>query len=943
MARTNLKRCLASSIFLIWMFLLFPKVIFAIDDPHISWKDLESEHFIIHFPENREFFARRALSIAEEAHKALVPHLKWTPSTKTHLSVTDNLDVANGWARSVPQNEIRLYAYPPDISDELGFYDDWMRQLIYHEYTHILHTDTSYGLHPVLNAIFGKFARNNAGTPSWLTEGIAVYYESRLSNSGRLRNTQYRTMLMNAARKHSIPTLGEMSGGLRRWPGEAGHYLFGAFFIQYIAEHYGAESLTQWIHEYGDDWIPYAMNRAAIRIWGKTWDDLYSEWLDSIYSSELSISDETPHSSILKPWRHQKPEIHDNQLTYVKMDGFHRSALVEYDLNSAQEKVLADCSGNCFHHWNSDHSILYFTYSLVHDGFQQFETIYALNTKTNKIKHLNISGRIRTFNIEKDNIYWVEQENESTKLYQSNLSNPSAPKLLYQSLPFEQIDNIAIKNGQIAASIFSPQSQQIDLYLFENQSWRQLTNDKSSEITPFWMHDGRLGYVSDHDGFLNLWAIQPDGSEPVQLTTLVDGMLHPVESSNGDIFYTQYTADGTTIARIDHTDLKEISYQSLPSSLEVSYQDLKDVSISPLRSYRPWEWLWPHNWYPNYSWSETTKTAIGLSFNGSDLIDHHEYSVSFNYLTGKDAVSFDISYAWTALIWNILFSAGIEQLTSSYRDNQKVKYFDYQELYGDISAQRIWNGRSWTQSLTLEYLLEYLEPNAPISWSKKDPSAMPPKLPAMGWQNGLSARWGFSTMQQTERAYTYNAGYLVNATMRLEAPWLGADNYTFIGIFNAQAAWTMPFKETQVFSLHAAGGFSWSDNEKRTPFSLSSAKGFYVEASDVMIHGYPSGLINGKHYLYAHANYTAGIYDAELGHSTLPIGIQKIGLNLLADWGYAWDTSFDILHSKYAVGGDIFLDLMLGYRLPFRLKFGYAWGGAPGGGNQFYILGSLLE
>ena len=64
------------------------------------------------------------------------------------------------------------------MSEELGFYDDWMRQLIYHEYAHILHTDTSKGLHTILNSIFGKFALNNAVTPRWYTEGLAVYYET---------------------------------------------------------------------------------------------------------------------------------------------------------------------------------------------------------------------------------------------------------------------------------------------------------------------------------------------------------------------------------------------------------------------------------------------------------------------------------------------------------------------------------------------------------------------------------------------------------------------------------------------------------------------------------------------------------------------------------------------------------------------------------------------
>ena len=84
--------------------------------------------------------------------------------------MTDNFDEANGWARVIPCNEIQIYAYPPEPDSELWGYEDWLRQLIVHELTHILHNDTSNSsLHKVLNVIFGKFARSNATAPRWYT------------------------------------------------------------------------------------------------------------------------------------------------------------------------------------------------------------------------------------------------------------------------------------------------------------------------------------------------------------------------------------------------------------------------------------------------------------------------------------------------------------------------------------------------------------------------------------------------------------------------------------------------------------------------------------------------------------------------------------------------------------------------------------------------------
>ena len=931
---------------ILFVLLCIPQAAWAIDDPDTEWEELESEHFIIHYPAQRADFAKRALSIAEEAHTQLIPNLKWIPDGKTHLSVTDNLDEANGWARPVPSNEIRLYAYPPIITEELGLYDDWMRQLIYHEYTHILHTDNSHGLHPVLNIIFGKFARNNATAPPWYTEGMAVYYETLMSNRGRLRNSLYRTMLRNAALSNRIPELGELSTGLNNWPGYSSHYLFGAFFIQYIANQYGRDSLTRWNHEYGDDWIPYALNRAALRIWGKTWDELYESWRNEVISRaqaeyESQKDTITPHESILSPWRHTNPQIHGNLLTYSKNDGYHPKTITVRDLTTLQETDLVRCWGQCSHQWNEDRTILYFMHSPTRDGYQQFETLYTYDSVSKKITHLDIPGRIRSFSVDRDAIYWVEQIHESNRIGKKVL-NSSQIEYIYTGVPFEQIESLSVKDDQIIASVFDVEQQQFDICILNQENrWQKLTDDSAVEMSPFWMHDGSIGYISDKSGDLNLWKTTVSGQIHECLTQLLDGILHPSESDNGDIYYTQYTAQGTTIARISSSDIQPVSVTPAPVSKSVSYAPLKTVSLYPPSPYRPWRWLWPLTWSPRYSWSETDKTAVGISVTGSDYLDHHIYTFYFDYITGKDAVNFDLSYTWAALIWDLGFSAGILQNTARYRDDLKYRNFDYQKVYGDIIAKRIWNGRLWSQSITLGYHLEFSESHDPLSWSKRNPAARPVSLPALGWTNAFVVRWGWSNATQTEKAFVTNNGYSINAAMRFEAPWLGADQYTGILSMSASGAWTMPYLASHIFSLSLSGGATWSENPDRQPFTLASSQGFRIDSVNSQLHAYPAGLLFGRHYMYGHAQYTASLLEMEIGHSTLPVGLDELGVGAFGDWGYAWTEDFEITHSKFAIGANLYLDLTLGYRLPVRLTLGYAWGGAPGGGHEIYLLWGL--
>lgn len=930
---------------LILFIVLCPFSAYAINDPEVEWRDLESEHFVIHYPVHREGFAERALSIAEEAHKALVPHLKWETRFKTLISVTDDLDIANGWSKSTPRNEIRLYAYPPYNDEELGAYDDWMRQLIYHEYTHMLHTDNSRGLHDVLNYIFGTLAKNNAATPHWYAEGLAVYYETIMSNRGRLRNAIYRAMLYSAARDRKIPDLGSLSSVPVRWPGAVSSYLYGSFFIQYVAQTYGHERLTSWNYEFADDWIPYAMNRAALRVFGKTWDEIYENWRQSVYDEMDRLYQQeahklTPYHILLPSHRHAKPQWvpGENAFSYIKDDGYRAQAIYKFDIDGHKEVKIVECWGECIHRWDIDRHRLLFMHLKSEDGYRKYETVYEKDLISGKVSELGIPGRIRSFDIDGDAVYWTALENDNMAVYRRNVDG--GIELLYRGKAFEQIENLNVRNGVILASVFDPEHQSFDIREYKDGEWRSLTDDFEMDLDPFWMKDGRIGYVSAHDMKLNLWALDEATGHAERLTHLLNGMLHPIEAPDGDIYYTTYTSSGMTIARISGEALgaqdEAVAERDLDGQ-KVQYPELSNVALAPARKYRPWQWLWPLSWMPSLSYQAVEKFRIGLSFNGADTLEHHNYQIQFDYLTGKNRFDFSLNYSWTALLWDITLSGGLAQRSSVYMDGQKARSYDYQMIFASVGAKRVVNARMSTHSFVIQYQLNHLKAHDPLVWSKRDPAG-DVWLPTLGWQNALYASWEWSSLRRGEKAMTSGIGYAAWASARLEAPWLGAERYAVLAEAGIMGAWTMPYLDTHTVQLKAAGGTSWSEDSERYPFSLSSASGFSFNSGNTLLHGYPAGSIYGSHYLYGHAAYDAGLWDADLGYSTLPIGLSRIGAGVYADWGYAWrNGDWDILKSKYDLGVNLYIDWTLGYRLPVRMTLGYAWGGAPRGGHHVYM------
>ena len=91
-----------------------------------GWLTRSSEHFIVHYPKGEDYdaLASRSLGIAEQVYSELLPFFSSAPELKTHLVVSDDHDIANGWATFFPYPQIRLYLTPPYELSGLQNFDD---------------------------------------------------------------------------------------------------------------------------------------------------------------------------------------------------------------------------------------------------------------------------------------------------------------------------------------------------------------------------------------------------------------------------------------------------------------------------------------------------------------------------------------------------------------------------------------------------------------------------------------------------------------------------------------------------------------------------------------------------------------------------------------------------------------------------------------------------
>ena len=123
--------------------------------PFWNWKVIESANFRVVFPEDLHETAQKTTQYFEEAHSFLSPLFRWQPHHKTQILVIDNRDSANGLTSPVARYGIVIWTTPPDVWSGLNVYDDWLRQLVIHEYTHFLNMDTTDSFWEPLRYIFG--------------------------------------------------------------------------------------------------------------------------------------------------------------------------------------------------------------------------------------------------------------------------------------------------------------------------------------------------------------------------------------------------------------------------------------------------------------------------------------------------------------------------------------------------------------------------------------------------------------------------------------------------------------------------------------------------------------------------------------------------------------------------------------------------------------------
>ena len=249
----------------ILVLLLFAARAEAQVDPSGPWRTLHTPHFRVHFRPVYRDVAQVAAREAERAYGLLASELH-PPRQVVDLTLVDDIDSPNGATLVFPSDRIYVFLPPPATDPGLQHYDSWLRLVTTHELTHVFHLDRVRGLWSGLQAVFGRAPGlfPNTYQPSWVTEGLATYYESRFTNGGRVTGSLH-TQVLAADRAADASRSPSSAVFFSRWADGLVPYAYGSRFFNYLAGQGRDSVVPRFVEATSAQLIPYRVGRQIAR------------------------------------------------------------------------------------------------------------------------------------------------------------------------------------------------------------------------------------------------------------------------------------------------------------------------------------------------------------------------------------------------------------------------------------------------------------------------------------------------------------------------------------------------------------------------------------------------------------------------------------------------------------------------------------------------------
>lgn len=926
-----------------------------------DWGTIETAHFRIHYEQQNRTLAERVAVLAEETHEQITRVFGDTVTSPTEVVIVHDVDTANGTAGVIPYPRMRLFAMAPEADGALGDSDDWLRNLIIHEYIHILHLNAIEGPFRVANMIFGRTYAPNQLLPRWFTEGFATYGESLMTEGGRLRNNAYRMILRMDVLHRRFRGTEHLSGGSESWPGAASWYLYGSDFIDYVASVYGHERWMAFIGEIAQSTSPLAVNYYAQQVFGSTivglWDEYAAAAAGQFQAEAVTVRarGETDFRALTDGHhRNGYPRCFGpQQVLYYANDGEHQSAIASLSLGSRESDVLVDVFGGGAFDASRDGRQLVFYQHAATERLYSYNDLFLVDRDAGQRPFRLTTGeraREPAFSADGRHIaYIAARPDGGVDLREIEIATRRIV-VLYSSDELELVSmpSYSPDGGSIVFSLWRVDWGR-DIYVFDRASGetRAITHDRAQDLEPSFTPGGEaVLFSSDRSGIYNIYSYALDSGELSQLSNVVGGLFSPRQCvEDGPIVARAYGAEGYDIVALDQTQARPPSDSYDRPELAYPERSFEDVVISD-GDYVPWVTLYPRSWSPVVS-QDGDSVLVGAAVAGADPAGHHAWTASASYSFETERPNVGLNYGFYQLPFNlsVFASYGLSSESSELFAESELVTFEKRtiNLGGSISFNFFDDEAGHT--LRLGYQLRDVQ-ESETPQLEHDPSDLQPRFPVFGRFDDITLSWSWANARGFAHSLSQEKGTSLAVQLRLRSPQTGADFDALEATWRARQYVEIPWVDGHLIALQYSGGISRGGGGRRAAFGVGGPpeRDFLlsiVEDSPVgstHLRGYDRFVQTGTQFHLANVEYRMPLWTPDVGPWTLPFFVRRLYLAAFADYGAAIDELTGFEPFLLGVGGELRLQSTIGYALPASFRLGYAHGFNKGGEDQVYVL-----
>lgn len=915
-------------------------------DPALNWYSLHSEHFNIHFHDGEQDIAQRAAQICEQQYLESGKLFDWYPDQATEVVLINTLDISNAAATPLPVNTMLLFL--PASDDPGEDYDDWLRHLITHEYTHIVHLDKAIGAYDNLRDVFGRAIPffPNLFQPSWVIEGLATYRETRPGEDiGRGQSSMFRS-LMQIEWEQGLKPIRQVNLPIVSWPGGVTRYLYGVYFFNFVRDRYGEDAIQDWVAEYSRNIIPWSFNSASYRQFNRDMSDMWDEFnrylqqqfqpvIDAVNAEGATQGDAVSHSGY---YTANLKVLADGSMYYISNDLLAPPRLMRLATSSSPAQAILDIYGQSYD--VSDNGIVFNQHELQHNTNYYYE-IYRADKNGDHPRQLTHGGRYPYVLWAGDNIIAVQQNGISERIELLD-QDGQVLKTLWQGKPGEIISKPTLsKDGaSLVAAVWRAQSHwEIELLDINSGVWRRLTDHRGNEAAPVFSQDGKsIYFIADYQhAIYNIYRMSLSGKQLQRLSNDLHGITEVAEVSASELGYVGLNAKGSDIYRIAATTPFAIDSknQRKLQRKETPAQENINSANYPVTPYSALSKIKPSAWYP-YFYVDSGIAEWGFFTNMNDPLQRHSYSVFATYDSDNRWGNGEISYLYDR------FNPALNLYVNRYVTTQSVN----SQTVNWISTQQA------AAALFFPWFKRDIQFRFDTGVASEKTSLIKSAIGASYVEQhsniGMLAL-NLNTSKTFARSINTAQGHRIRLSREnfideplIDKPAYSLDwryYYTLQGNHSV-AARLFRAKSDPNDPYQLGGNFQGTELSSISAPSLAEAYSS-IHQRDYALRGYKQGLpqLSGSDVALLETEYRFPLLSIERGFMAPPLGINRIyGSVFYSAANPNWGRQRDNIYRSAGIQSSF--ELILGYFLPLTLQVGYAKGMDVGGEEMIYVRGS---